>query len=150
LRSGRPRQLSWQQLREQVRRREQAGQKTREYEAALAERAANPVQLNPRGAGGRRADHAAPAARGAGSRSQAAVALGLGLSMVLVGRLGDRACHFDLRGARAPGSRRPSGDGERRDRGVRVLQGVTKGFLHKSLVDLGARFWVERDAVAKE
>jgi len=82
LRSGRPRQLSWQQLREQVRRREQAGQKTREYEAALAERVANPVQLIP----------AALAAVGLTMLLQrprrrlplaGAVALGLGLSMVL-------------------------------------------------------------------
>jgi len=82
LRSGRPRQLSWQQLREQVRRREQAGQKTREYEAALAERVASPVQLIP----------AALAAIGLTMLLQrprrrlplaGAVALGLGLSMVL-------------------------------------------------------------------
>src|SRR5260370_41868114 len=47
LRSGRPQQLPWRQLREQVRRREQAGLPAREYEGALAERAAQPLQLVP-------------------------------------------------------------------------------------------------------
>lgn len=47
LRSGRPSQLPWRQLREQVRRREQAGQRAREYEVALAERGAQPVQVVP-------------------------------------------------------------------------------------------------------
>jgi lipopolysaccharide export system permease protein len=47
LRSGRPSQLPWKQLREQVRRREAAGQRAREYELALAERAAQPVQVVP-------------------------------------------------------------------------------------------------------
>jgi len=47
LRNGRPSQLPWSQLREQVRRREAAGQRAREYELALAERAAQPVQVVP-------------------------------------------------------------------------------------------------------
>jgi len=47
LRSGRPRQLPWRQLREQVRRRENAGQRAREYEVALAERGASPIQVVP-------------------------------------------------------------------------------------------------------
>ena len=47
LRSGRPRQLPWRQLREQVRRRENAGQRAREYEVALVERAASPIQVVP-------------------------------------------------------------------------------------------------------
>ncbi|TMB13307.1 MAG: YjgP/YjgQ family permease [Deltaproteobacteria bacterium] len=47
LRSGRPRQLPWRQLREQVRLREKAGQPTREYEVALAERVATPVHMVP-------------------------------------------------------------------------------------------------------
>ena len=82
LRSGRPRQLPWRQLREQVRRREQAGQRTREYELALAERAAQPVQVVP----------AALAALGIALSLQrprrrmplaGAVAAGMGLSVVL-------------------------------------------------------------------
>ena len=82
LRSGRPRQLRWEQLREQVRRREKAGQRAREYEVALAERLASPLQLIP----------AALAAVGLTLLLQrprrrlplaGAVALGLGLSMVL-------------------------------------------------------------------
>ena len=82
LRSGRPRQLPWGQLREQVRRREKAGQRAREYEVTLMERVANPLQLIP----------AALAAVGISLRLQrprrriplaGAVALGLGLSMVL-------------------------------------------------------------------
>jgi lipopolysaccharide export system permease protein len=47
LRSGRPSQLPWRQLREQVRRRIAAGQHSREYELALAERAAQPIQVVP-------------------------------------------------------------------------------------------------------
>jgi lipopolysaccharide export system permease protein len=47
LRGGRPQQLPWRQLREQVRRREQAGLPAREYQVALAERAAQPLQLMP-------------------------------------------------------------------------------------------------------
>lgn len=47
LRGGRPRQLPWRQLREQVRRRGRVGQRAREYELALAERGAQPVQVIP-------------------------------------------------------------------------------------------------------
>ena len=47
LRSGRPRQLPWRQLREQWQRREQAGQPAREYVLAMAERVAQPVQAVP-------------------------------------------------------------------------------------------------------
>ncbi len=47
LRSGRPRQLPWRQLREQTQRREAAGQPSREYALAIAERAAQPVQAVP-------------------------------------------------------------------------------------------------------
>lgn len=47
LRGGRPTQLPWKQLREQVRRREAAGQPAREYQLAVAERAAQPVQVVP-------------------------------------------------------------------------------------------------------
>ena len=47
LRSGRPRQLPWRQLREQTRRREHAGQRAREYHLALAERVAQPLQVIP-------------------------------------------------------------------------------------------------------
>jgi lipopolysaccharide export system permease protein len=47
LSSGRPSQLSWFALREQVRRRRAAGQRSREYELALAERAAQPLQAVP-------------------------------------------------------------------------------------------------------
>lgn len=47
LRGGRPRQLSWRQLREQVARRDRAGQRSREYELAIAERAAVPIQVVP-------------------------------------------------------------------------------------------------------
>lgn len=47
LRNGRPQQLPWRQLREQVRRREAAGQQSREYEVALAERLAQPVHSVP-------------------------------------------------------------------------------------------------------
>jgi len=82
LRSGRPRQLPWRQLREQLRRRENAGQQAREYEVALAERAAAPVQTIP----------AALAAAGLTLLLQrprrrmplaGAVALGMGLSVLL-------------------------------------------------------------------
>ncbi len=82
LRSGRPRQLPWRQLREQVRRREQAGQRAREYEMALAERAAAPLQVVP----------AVLAAAGLTLMLQrprrrmplaGAVALGMGLTVVL-------------------------------------------------------------------
>ncbi len=47
LRSGRPRQLPWRQLREQTERREAAGQSSREYALAIAERAAQPLQAVP-------------------------------------------------------------------------------------------------------
>ena len=47
LRSGRPRQLPWRQLREQLQRRQQAGQRVREWELALVERAAQPLQVVP-------------------------------------------------------------------------------------------------------
>jgi len=82
LRSGRPRQLPWRQLREQLRRRENAGQRAREYEVALAERVAVPVHVVP----------GALAALGLTLLLQrprrrmplaGAVALGMGLSMVL-------------------------------------------------------------------
>jgi len=82
LRNGRPRQLPWRQLREQVRRREKAGQRAREYEVALSERAAMPIQVVP----------AALAGLGLAFKLQrprrrmpmaGAVALGMGLSMLL-------------------------------------------------------------------
>jgi lipopolysaccharide export system permease protein len=82
LRNGRPRQLPWQQLREQLRRREKAGQRAREYEVALVERVASPLQVIP----------AALAAVGLTFMLQrprrrmplaGAAALGMGLSMVL-------------------------------------------------------------------
>jgi len=82
LREGRPRQLPWGQLREQLRRRRLTGQRFREYEVTLAERAAQPVQIVP----------AALAAMGLSLRLQrprkrmalsGAVALGIGLSMAL-------------------------------------------------------------------
>ncbi len=82
LRGGRPRQLPWRQLREQVGRREHAGQRAREYELALAERLAQPVQVVP----------AALAALGIALTLQrprrrtplaGAVASGIALSMVL-------------------------------------------------------------------
>src|SRR5205823_6490481 len=82
LRSGRPRQLPWRQLREQVGRREQSGQPAREYELALAERVAEPVQVVP----------AALAAVGIALHLQrprrrmpiaGAVAIGMALSMLL-------------------------------------------------------------------
>ena len=82
IRSGRPRQLPWRQLREQLRRREKGGQRAQEYEAALAERTALPVHVIP----------AALAALGLTLKLQrprrrmplaGAVALGMGLSMAL-------------------------------------------------------------------
>jgi lipopolysaccharide export system permease protein len=82
LRSGRPRQLSWSQLREQVRLRLHSGQRAREYELTIAERVAQPLQAVP----------AALAALGisfAMQRSRrrlpiaAAVAVGLGFSLIL-------------------------------------------------------------------
>ena len=82
LRSGRPSQLGWRQLRDQVKKREQAGQRTREYEVALAERAAQPIQVVP----------AALAAMGLALGMlrprrrmplAGAVAVGIGLTMVL-------------------------------------------------------------------
>jgi lipopolysaccharide export system permease protein len=82
LRSGRPRQLPLRLLREQVRRRENAGQQAREYEVALAERVAAPLQTIPAAlaAAGlafslRRPRRRMPVA--------GAVALGMGLSVVL-------------------------------------------------------------------
>ena len=47
LSNGRPQQLAFLQLREQVRLRRTAGLRTREYEIALAERASQPVQVVP-------------------------------------------------------------------------------------------------------
>ncbi len=84
LSSGRPRQLPWRQLREQMRRREQVGRRAREYELALAERVALPLQVIP----------AALAAVGLTLRLQrqrprrrmplaGAVAVGIALTMVL-------------------------------------------------------------------
>jgi lipopolysaccharide export LptBFGC system permease protein LptF len=82
LRSGRPQQLAWRQLRQQIRLREQSGQRAREYELAVAERAAQPLQAVP----------ATLAALGIALSLQrprrrlplaAAVASGLGLSLVL-------------------------------------------------------------------
>ena len=82
LRSGRPQQLPFLQLREQVRLRRAAGQRAREYELALVERASQPVQVVP----------AALAALGIALSLQkprrrmpiaGAVAAGMGLSMFL-------------------------------------------------------------------
>lgn len=82
LRSGRPRQLPWKQLREQVRRREQAGLPAREYQLAIAERVAAPLQAVP----------AALASLGLAMRLQrprrrmplaGSVALGMALTMAL-------------------------------------------------------------------
>jgi lipopolysaccharide export system permease protein len=67
LRSGRPRQLPWRQLREQLRRREKGGQRAREYEAALAAFGSTLKLQKPR----RRMPLAG------------AVALGMGLSLAL-------------------------------------------------------------------
>ena len=82
LRSGRPQQLPFWQLREQVRLREQSGQPAREFELAISERIAQPLQEVP----------AALAALGISIWLQrprrrvpvsAAVALGIGLSLAL-------------------------------------------------------------------
>ena len=82
LRSGRPRQLPWRQLREQTERREQAGQPAREYVLAMAERIAQPVQVVPSALAGLsltlwigRRRKRMPLA--------GAVALGIGVSLVL-------------------------------------------------------------------
>ena len=47
LRSGRPRQLPWRALREQAQRRAKLGQPVREWQLAIAERAAQPATLAP-------------------------------------------------------------------------------------------------------
>jgi len=82
LRSGRPHQLAWKQLREQVKLREQSGQRSREFELAIAERLAQPLQAVP----------AALAALGISLVLQrprrrvpvaAAVAVGIAISLVL-------------------------------------------------------------------
>jgi len=82
LRSGRPRQLPWRQIIEQLHLRQNLGLPSREFELALAERVAQPVQIIP----------AALAALGLafwrGKRRRRmplsnAAALGLGLSMAL-------------------------------------------------------------------
>jgi lipopolysaccharide export system permease protein len=82
LRGGRPRQLAWRQLHDQVQRRARLGQPVREWELALWERAAHPVTAIP----------AALAGLGlilwrAHRRRRlplaGAVALGIGLSMAL-------------------------------------------------------------------
>ena len=52
LRGGRPRQLPWRYLREQVQRRARLGQPVREWELALWERAAHPVTAIPAALGG--------------------------------------------------------------------------------------------------
>jgi len=82
LRSGRPRQLSWKQLREQAERRAHLGQPVREWELALWERAAHPVTVLPAALAGlglilwrARRRRRLPLA--------GAVALGIGLSMAL-------------------------------------------------------------------
>jgi lipopolysaccharide export system permease protein len=82
LRSGRPRQLSWRQLREQTERRAHLGQPVREWELALWERAAHPVTVVPAALAGlglvlwrARRRRRLPLA--------GAVALGIGLSMAL-------------------------------------------------------------------
>jgi lipopolysaccharide export LptBFGC system permease protein LptF len=82
LRSGRPQQLGWRQLRQQIRLREHSGQRAREYELAIAERAAQPLQAVPATLAGlgialalQRPRRRLPLA--------AAVASGLGLSLVL-------------------------------------------------------------------
>jgi len=82
LRSGRPRQLSWKQLREQISRRAHLGQPVREWELALWERAAHPVSAVPAALAGlglilwrARRRRRLPLA--------GAVALGIGLSMLL-------------------------------------------------------------------
>jgi lipopolysaccharide export system permease protein len=83
LRSGRPQQLAWRQLREQIKLRARSGQRAREYQLAIAERVAQPLQAVP----------AALAALGISLALQrrprrrvpvaAAVAVGLALSLVL-------------------------------------------------------------------
>jgi LPS export ABC transporter permease LptG len=82
LRTGRPQQLPWRQLREQTARRKVLGQPVREYQIALAERAAQPIQVVP----------AALASLGLSLRRRrdgrrrplaAAIALGLSLSLAL-------------------------------------------------------------------
>jgi lipopolysaccharide export system permease protein len=82
LRSGRPRQLSWTQLREQAGRRAHLGQPVREWELALWERAVHPVTVLPAALAGlglvlwrARRRRRLPLA--------GAVALGIGLSMAL-------------------------------------------------------------------
>ena len=82
LRSGRPRQLSWSQLREQADRRAHLGQPVREWELALWERAVHPVTVLPAALAGlglvlwrARRRRRLPLA--------GAVALGIGLSMAL-------------------------------------------------------------------
>ena len=47
LRDGRPRQLAWRQLREQIQRRARLGQPVREWQLALWERSAHPVTAVP-------------------------------------------------------------------------------------------------------
>ena len=82
LRGGRPRQLSWRQLREQAQLRARLGQPVREWELALWERAAHPVTVVPAALAGlglilwrARRRRRLPLA--------GAVALGIGLSMAL-------------------------------------------------------------------
>jgi lipopolysaccharide export LptBFGC system permease protein LptF len=82
LRGGRPRQLSWRQLREQTELRGRLGQPVREWELALWERAAHPVTVVPAALAGlglilwrARRRRRLPLA--------GAVALGIGLSMAL-------------------------------------------------------------------
>ena len=84
LRSGRPQTLGWLELREQARRRARLGQPTaREYQLALAERAAQPLQSVPAALAAfalslrRRSDRRAP------RPLASAIALGLGLSLAL-------------------------------------------------------------------
>lgn len=82
LRSGRPRQLPWRQLHEQTERREAAGQPSREYAVAMAERISQPMQTVP-------AAFAALSLTLATARRRrrmplaGAVALGIALSLVL-------------------------------------------------------------------
>jgi lipopolysaccharide export LptBFGC system permease protein LptF len=82
LRGGRPRQLPWRSLREQVQRRGRLGQPVREWELALWERAAHPLTAIPAALGGlglilwrARRRRRLPLA--------GAVALGIALSMAL-------------------------------------------------------------------
>ena len=80
LRTGRPQQLPWRQLREQAARRRALGQPVREYDLALAERAAQPIQVVPSALASlglslrRRRD---------GKRRPLAAAIALGLSLSL-------------------------------------------------------------------